>query len=126
VTDDPEGEPTPVDAELSLVDVTELAFVEGEGAIWSLPHGGDLDANVVRVGAGHAIDEHINDEVDVLVAIWSGAGDLTIDGRSITLAPGVVVGIPRGRSRAVYAGSSDLVYLSVHRRREPLTIRTHR
>jgi quercetin dioxygenase-like cupin family protein len=115
-----------VDAELSLVDVTELAFVEGEGAIWSLPHGGDLDANVVRVGAGHAIDEHINDEVDVLVAIWSGAGDLTIDGRSITLAPGVVVGIPRGRSRAVYAGSSDLVYLSVHRRREPLTIRTHR
>lgn len=126
MTDEREHDSPVDDAELPRADLTELAFAEGGGAVWSLPHGGDLDANVVRVAAGDSIDEHVNDDVDVLVVVWTGAGDLTAGDQSITLEPGVVVSIPRGRARAVYAGSSDLVYLSVHRRRSPMRIRSRR
>ena len=110
--------------DLPHADLTELAELSGSGAVWSLPHDGDLDGNVVRVPAGQAIHEHVNDEVDVLIAVWSGSGDLSVDGRSLDLGPGVVVSIERGRSRAIQAGRSDLVYLSVHRRRGPMGIRS--
>ena len=113
-------------ADVPAANLTELADLAGSGAVWSLPHGGDLDANVVRVAAGDAIDEHVNDEVDVLMAVWSGVGDVIVGDESIALEPGVILSIARGRSRAVYAGSSDLVYLSVHRRRGPLGIRSTR
>lgn len=113
-------------AELPIADLTGLVYSDGTGAIWSLPHGGDLDANVVRVAAGGAIDEHVNDEVDVLIAVWSGTGDLTVDGESVPLQPGVVASIARGLPRAVYAGTGDLLYLSVHRRRGPMGIRSRR
>lgn len=111
-------------SDLELVNLQDLAGLPGSGVVWSLPHGGDLDANVVRVAAGEAIDEHVNDEVDVLMIVWSGAGDLTVGDESVTLEPGVVVSIARGRRRAVYAGGSDLVYVSAHRRRGPMSIRS--
>ncbi len=108
--------------DLPVADLVELAGLPGSGAVWSLPHDGDLDANVVRVAAGDAIDAHVNDEVDVLMAVWSGTGDLNVGDENITLEPGLVVSIARGLARAVYAGSTDLVYLSVHRRRGPMGI----
>ncbi len=111
---------------LPIARLGELSDEAGSGAIWSLPHGGDLDANIVRVAAGEAIDEHVNDEVDVLVMVWSGVGDLTAGDESIAIEPGVVLSIPQGLSRAIYAGSRDLVYLSVHRRRGPMGIRSNR
>jgi len=53
------------------------------GAIWNLPHGGDIDANLVRLDPGQAIGAHINDDVDVLLVVHSGTGDLEIDGRTV-------------------------------------------
>lgn len=113
-------------SDVPVGDMTTLAGLAGSGAVWSLPHGGDLDANVVRVAAGEAIDEHVNEDVDVLVAVWSGDGQLTVAGESIALAPGVIVSIASGLRRSIWAGSADLVYLSVHRRRSPLSIRPSR
>lgn len=111
-------------ADLPVADLAELAGVSGSGAVWSLPHGGDLDANVVRVVAGASIDEHVNDAVDVLIAVWSGSGELAVGDERLSLGPGVVVSIPRGLPRAIRGGTSDLVYLSVHRRRDPMRIRS--
>ena len=124
MTGDRESDHGPTAPGLVTASISELTGAPGGGAIWSLPHGGDLDANVVRVEAGGAIDEHVNDEVDVLLLVWSGSGDITVGAESIDLEPGVVVGIARGRSRAIYAGATDLVYLSVHRRRDPMGIRS--
>jgi mannose-6-phosphate isomerase-like protein (cupin superfamily) len=107
-----------------VVDLAGLAGDGADGAIWSLPHGGDLDANVVRIGDGNAIADHVNGEVDVLVMVWSGTGELVVDDRATALRPGIVVSVPRGARRAVRAHGSDLTYLSIHRRREGLTIRT--
>jgi hypothetical protein len=39
---------------------------------------GDLQANLVRLDHGHRIQPHSNDEVDVLVVVVSGRGQLTL------------------------------------------------
>ncbi len=89
----------------------------GDGVIWHLPHGGDLDANLVRLGPGASIGEHVNAEVDVLVAVQTGAGVISIDGRRRRLAADHVALVPRGASRSIVAGTEGLRYLSIHRRR---------
>ena len=54
----------------------DLGAVSGSGgAVWSLPHGGDLNANLVRLDASGRIGEHINDDVDVLLFVQSGGGE---------------------------------------------------
>ena len=93
-----------------------------DGAVWSLPHGGDLDANLVHLTAGSLIDEHVNDEVDVLVVGWDGTAVLTLDDDSTTIRRGVVTLIPRGHRRSIRAGKDGAAYLTVHRRRGPLSI----
>jgi quercetin dioxygenase-like cupin family protein len=94
----------------------------GSGAIWSLPHGGDLDANLVHLTAGALIDDHVNDEVDVLIVGWDGTAVLHLDDGSSTIRRGVVTLIPRGSRRSIRAGKDGAAYLTVHRRRGPLTI----
>jgi quercetin dioxygenase-like cupin family protein len=105
--------------------VTDLGLVPtrgGDGVVWSLPHGGDLDANLVRLGSGATIGEHRNDEVDVLVYVQSGTGELTVDGEVQPLAGENLALIPRGRRRSIRAGRRGLTYLSIHRRRNGLTL----
>lgn len=92
------------------------------GAIWSLPHGGELDANVVRLQHGHEFVDHVNDEVDILLVVWSGDGELVVDDEVASLRAGSVVHIARGRRRTIRARTTDLTYLSIHRRRGPLMI----
>jgi quercetin dioxygenase-like cupin family protein len=106
------------------VTVADLGQVPSgpDGAIWSLPHGGDLDANLVQLGPGRAIAEHVNDEVDVVVYVRNGAGEIVIDGEHHTLAPDVLVVVPRRASRGITAGAAGITYLSIHRGRGPLTI----
>jgi len=101
----------------------DAVTVEASGALWSLPHGGDLDANLVRVLVGDSIGEHVNDEVDVLIVVWDGDGQIAVDEVTSPLRRGVVVSVPKGASRAIRSGSENLTYLSIHRRRDGLTIR---
>lgn len=114
---DPDG----AAGEAVVVDLGSAAHGSG-GAIWSLPHGGDLDANLVRLDPGAGIGEHVNDHVDVLVFVQSGSGHLTIDHTSHQLGPDHVALIPTGARRTVVAGPRGITYLSVHRRRGPLGI----
>jgi quercetin dioxygenase-like cupin family protein len=107
---------------LAGVDLATLDRSGSSGAVWSLPHGGDLDANAVWLQPDDTIREHVNDEVDVLVVVWSGTGELTVDGRALPLRPGVVASVERGARRGIRADGDGLTYLSVHRRRDGLTI----
>lgn len=93
------------------------------GAIWTLAGSEDLNANLVRLGPGAGVGAHRNDEVDVLVYVRSGAGDVRIDGRAHALGAGSLVLIRRGTTRSIHAGAQGLTYLTVHRRRGPLQIR---
>jgi len=93
-----------------------------EGAIWTLEASRDLNANLVRFGAGAGVGEHVNDDVDVLVVVVSGTGLVGVDGEEHAVANGDAVFVPRGSPRYTRAVSDDFAYLSIHRRRGPLRI----
>lgn len=122
---DEEGEgPTEVGAavwDLGATDI-EVAATGVTGAGWSLPHGGDLDANLVHVAPGEGIGAHVNDEVDVLLLVLSGRGELAVDGTSHRLAAHTLALVPKGAARELSAEAVGITYLSVHRRRAPLGI----
>ena len=102
---------------ISPVDLANLAAGGSHpGALWRLD-GEDLQANLVRLGRGDRIQPHRNDEVEVLVVVVSGRGELTLDGQLHQLAPMVVAHLPKGTVRAVEPVDGPLAYLSVHRRR---------
>ena len=101
-----------------LVDIEEVG-----GAVWSLPHGGDLDANLVRLAPSACIPEHVTRDVDVLVVVRSGGGELVVDETSHALTETTVALVPRDSSRSIRAGDGGLDYLSIHRRREAMQIR---
>jgi quercetin dioxygenase-like cupin family protein len=106
-----------------IVDIGSVGD-DAPGASWSLPHGGDLDANLIRLLPNGHIAEHVNTDVDVLVVVWDGSGRLTIDDRVQPVAPGFVVLVPRDARRTIEAGPEGIRYLSIHRRRDGLTIGT--
>jgi len=107
------GMPDPVPP----VDLASLAAGGNHpGARWRLD-GEDLQANLVRLGRGDRIQPHRNDEVEVLVVVVSGRGELTLDGQVHQLAPMTLVHLPKGTVRAIAAVDGPLAYLSVHRRR---------
>ena len=94
------------------------------GAVWSLPHGGELDANLVRLAPGGRIGEHVNEAVDVLLVVREGTGELTVDGIRHPLSGSSVALLPRRSSRSIRAGESGLAYLTIHRSRGALTIKS--
>jgi quercetin dioxygenase-like cupin family protein len=114
VTDQPTGD---------VADLDALDLTGSDGAVWSLPHGGDLDANLVKLGAGRSVGDHRNDEVDVLLVGVGGTGVVVVDGAEHPLRPHRLVLVRKGARRHIAASpDDDLVYLSVHRARGALRI----
>jgi quercetin dioxygenase-like cupin family protein len=92
------------------------------GVIWTPDGSVDLNANLVRFGAGGGVSGHVNEEVDVLFVGVSGSGTVEVEGEEHPLSNGTVVFAPHGTRRSVRSTSEDFAYLSVHRRRGPLQI----
>jgi quercetin dioxygenase-like cupin family protein len=92
------------------------------GVIWTLDASSDLNANLVRLGTGQGVGEHVNDGVEVIVVGVSGSGIVTVDREEHALSSGVLIFIPKGAARATVSTSEDFAYLTVHRRRSPLQI----
>ena len=115
-------DPTDRFASVIVHDVEVREFAGADGVLWNLPHGGDLDANVVRLGPGAEIEQHVNREVDVLLYVIGGRGELTMEERRLELEPTTLALIPVGVARAIHALEHGMTYLSIHRRRERLPI----
>lgn len=96
---------------------------EDRGALWRLAEPGrQLDSNVIRLAPDTGVAGHVEPDLDVLVCVVDGGGQLeTADGRQ-DLAPGAVLWLPHGVRRSLTAGPDGLCYLTVHRRRAGLTI----
>ncbi len=104
--------------EVAGVDIDAL---DGHGAIWS--YGGEqLNATLLRWAPGHVVEEHVNDERDVLVVGIDGAGEVVIDEDVRPLGPGIVVVVPRGARRALRASTGGVTYLTAHLARGPLQV----
>src|SRR5215213_9119604 len=91
-----------------MVNLKAIAAPAGDrvGVIWALDTSSDLNANLVRFGAGQGVEEHVNDEVEV-------------DREEHALSAGILVFIPKGARRSTVSTSEDFAYLTVHRRRGP-------
>jgi quercetin dioxygenase-like cupin family protein len=110
------------DDDTAAIDLTRWLDAAGDGVHWTLGPPSDLNANLVRLEPEHAMPEHTNTEVDVLLVVLSGNGHVDVDGTRVALAANVVAHVPKGATRVIHAGREGLAYLSVHRRRGGLTI----
>ncbi|MDA3656237.1 DUF2249 domain-containing protein [Mycobacterium xenopi] len=92
--------------------------------VWKLEvHDRDLDSNIIALPPGGGIDTHSGADVDVLIHVLSGSGELTTERGTIDLAPGALLWLPRRSRRQFSAGPEGLRYLTVHQKRAtfPLT-----
>jgi quercetin dioxygenase-like cupin family protein len=106
-----------------IVDIAEaLRHTRYDGAAWSL-NSEQLNVNLMRLSAGAGIPEHVNAELDVLVAVFEGEGEIRVDGAAHPLAPGVALVVPRGARRSISCARGPLVYLTAHKQRGGLVPR---
>ncbi len=110
------------DAPRILVDDTAAlarnADRSAAGAIWKLdPTQRDLDSNLIALPPGGGIDAHEGPDLDVLVHVVAGSGQLHSDGQVLDLRPGTLLWLPRRAPRQFTAGPEGLSYLTVHQRR---------
>jgi quercetin dioxygenase-like cupin family protein len=106
---------------VSALEVVRSAAVTGRGPVWGIATE-ELNATLLAWPPAHRVDPHRNDVCDVVFALLSGSVTLTVDEASHELFAGDVAVIPRGAVRAVAVGSEGARYLTVHRRREALSI----
>ena len=106
-----------------LTNTAEQPEQPRRGAVWSIAvPGRELDSNLIRLPAGEEIPAHIGAEVDTLVHVVRGEGVLTTEDGEEPLRAGDVALLPRRTVRGFRAGEGGLEYLTVHRRRQSLTI----
>lgn len=106
-----------------MADLVRAMPADRGGALWRLAaQERQLDANVVRLAPGAGVAVHVEPDLDVLVFVVNGRGELEADGGAEALEAGCVVWLPRGSRRGLTAGPHGLDYLTVHRRRPGMTI----
>lgn len=93
-----------------------LQHARAGGPFWSV-NSEQLNVNLIRLSAGQGIAEHVNGELDVLLAVFAGSGELLVDGAMYPLGVGSVVVVPRGARRSLRCVEGPLFYLSTHRQR---------
>lgn len=100
-----------------IIDIAAALREAGtDGPIWSV-NSEQLNVNLLRLPTGDGVAAHVNGEVNVVLVIFEGSGELTVDGLAYPLRPGRTVVVPRGALRAMRCTAGPLVYLTCHRRR---------
>ena len=93
-------------------------------AIWKLPmRERDLDSNVIALAPGTAIGAHDGPDVDVLIYVLAGSGSLAPNlGYRVARRGALLAAAPL--PARFTAGRDGLRYLTVHQRRQALTLLT--
>ena len=93
----------------NVIDIAAaLRQAAADGPIWSV-NSEQLNVNLLRLPTGDGIAAHVNSEVDVVLVIFEGTGDLMVDGVAYPLWPGRTVVVPRGVMRAMRCTAGPLV-----------------
>ncbi|WP_159609211.1 cupin domain-containing protein [Glutamicibacter sp. JC586] len=101
-----------------MANTNQLPLGTSNGAIWKLqPEQRDLDANVISLAPGAKIQRHQGPEIDVVLHILTGSGELISDTERITLEPGDIIYLPARSQREFIAHETGLAYFSVHQRK---------
>jgi quercetin dioxygenase-like cupin family protein len=80
----------------------------------------DLNATLLSWKSGEGTPGHVNTEVDVVIAVLEGAGEIIVDGAAFGLRAGQSLLIPKNCERQIRCVGERLSYLSVHKRRRGL------
>lgn len=110
-----------------LADTTPLGTTAADatGVIWKLQmRERDLDSNVIALAPGATIDAHAGPDVDVLIHVLAGSGQLSTELDTLALRTGTLIWLPRRSRRQFTAGPDGLKYLTVHQRQQALTLTT--
>ena len=93
------------------------------GAAWRLQaRQRDLDSNIIALPPAGTIDAHAGPDLDVLIHVLAGNGQLTTEQGVLDLTPGALIWLPRRSRRQFTAGPDGLRYLTVHQRRQSLVL----
>jgi uncharacterized protein (DUF2249 family)/quercetin dioxygenase-like cupin family protein len=93
------------------------------GAAWKLQmRHRDLDSNIIHLPAETIFEMHAGPELDVIVHVLDGSGKLTTELDVLPLETGDLIWLPRRSRRQFTAGPAGLRYLTVHQRRQALTL----
>ena len=93
------------------------------GSIWQLEPGArDLDSNIIALPANDEIGLHMGPNLDVLILVLQGSGELHTEIDLIPLEQGQVLWLPRNSQRRFVAGAEGIKYLTVHHRKPTLNI----
>jgi uncharacterized protein (DUF2249 family) len=96
---------------------------DAAGAVWKLQmRQRDLDSSIICLPPGTSIDAHAGPDLDVLLIVLDGAGQLTTELGELELRPRALVWLPRRSRRQFTAGPDGLSYVTVHRRRQSLVL----
>ena len=116
---------TPLPRVLADTSALSTAAADATGVIWKLQmRERDLDSNVIALAPGATIDAHAGPDVDVLIHVLAGSGQLCTEVDTLELRPGSLTWLPRRSRRQFTAGPDGLKYLTVHQRRQALTLTT--
>ena len=110
-----------------LADTRQLAAeseaADAAGAVWKLGMcRRDLDSNVIRLQADVTIDSHVGPDLNVIVLVLSGDGQVGTELGPVNLHAGDLAWLPRRSRRQISAGPQGLTYLTVHQRRQALAL----
>lgn len=115
------GAPVPATATADTTPATATA--DTTGVLWKLQmRQRDLDSNIIALAPDAAIDAHAGPDVDVLIHVLAGSGQLITELTTLELRAGALVWLPRRSRRQFTAGPGGLRYLTVHQRRQALTL----
>ena len=103
--------------------VVAVAEPDAAGALWKLPvRTRDLDSNLIQLPPFGTVEAHSGPDLDVLVHVVHGTGRLTTELDILELHAGSLVWLPRRSERAFTAEAEGLQYLTVHQRRQGLSL----
>lgn len=93
------------------------------GSVWQLdPETRDLDANIIVLQPDDEIGMHTGPELDVLILMLEGSGELETELTTIPVQQGAVLWLPKKAQRRFVAGADGLKYFTVHQRKPTLNI----
>lgn len=96
---------------------------ETAGPVWKLQVGErDLDSNIIALPPAGTIEAHTGPDLDVLIHVLAGSGQLATELGMVDLVPGALLWLPRRSRREFTAGPDGLRYFTVHQRRQALQL----
>lgn len=93
------------------------------GVVWKLEvQSRELDADVTSLAAHQDTGMHIGPEMDAMIHVLSGSGELHTELGIIELVPGALLFMPKRSRRQFSAGCDGLRYLTVNQKRQFLNL----